>query len=443
MKKKTAKESVFIKLGYVFVALMLTVFLFWFDKTGFEGITEAKLSAFRWLCGGYVLANLVLVPACLVTGLIKAQNIKRFFTELTAAQKLCLVFLLITLVSLLASPYRGEAWQGVSRYEGALTIGIYALCFFFLSSFGRVKKWMAYLLGASVLAFSAICILQLYGLDPFGLYPEGLNYFGADVDYNGAYLGTIGNTDLVAAFLCIVIPILWVSVLRLSGKYKYLLLLPLAAALFVLFKMYVLAGFVGVLGGAVLSLPMALKLSDRRAKLLAVVLVCLLLLALACVFFFDFEMGIFHEAHELLHGRVQEGFGSGRIYIWKNVLERVPERLWLGHGPDTMRYSGIEAFTRYDPVKNVQIVAEIDAAHNEYLNILYHQGIIALLVYLAMLGVLAAGWIKNGRKDTACAALGTAALCYCVQAFFGISMLITAPFFWMTLGLLDASLHRE
>ena len=29
-----------------------------------------------------------------------------------------------------------------------------------------------------------------------------------------------------------------------------------------------------------------------------------------------------------------------------------------------MRYSGIEAFTRYDPVKNVQIVAEIDAALN-------------------------------------------------------------------------------
>ena len=128
MKKKTEKESVFTKLSYVFVVLMLTVFLFAFDKTGFEGITEAKLSVFRFVCGGYVIANIVLVPACLVTGLIKTDDIKRFIKNSTAAQRLCLLYLAFTFVSLLVSPYRSEAWIGVSRYEGAVTIAIYCLC---------------------------------------------------------------------------------------------------------------------------------------------------------------------------------------------------------------------------------------------------------------------------------------------------------------------------
>lgn len=439
MSKKLQKESVFTKLTYIFIALMLTVFLFWADSTGYTRITEAKLPVFRALCGGYVIAVIVLVPSCLLTGLIKRSDVKRFFTESTLSQKLAAVFMLLTLASGIFSQYGSRTWQGVSRYEGSETICIYCLCFIFVSSFGRVKGWMKYLFGASVLLLSVLSILQLAGLNPFGLYPDGMNYYGSGTDYNGSYLATIGNTDLLSAFLCIAVPILWVSVLRSKDKFRYILLIPLLAALYVLIRMDVLAGILGVFGGAVLSLPMTLKISDKTAKLIAIIIIAVIILALIFIFFADFNIPMLHEAHELLHGRADDSFGTGRIYIWNNVLQRVPDHLLFGAGPDTMSLSGIEPFTRYDPVKNVKIVSEIDTAHNEYLNVLYHQGVFALIAYVAMLAVLAVRWIKKGRDNTGCAVLGCAVLCYCIQAFFGISMFLTAPFFWITLGLLDAS----
>ena len=105
---------------------------------------------------------------------------------------------------------------------------------------------------------------------------------------------------------------------------------------------------------------------------------------LAVVYFADLG-GMFHELHAILHGNAEGGFGSGRLHIWKSVLQRVPEHLLFGTGPDTMLYSDIEAFSRYDEVLGGTIVARIDIAHNEYLNILYHQGILALASYLGAL----------------------------------------------------------
>ncbi len=437
MKDKKLKESVFTKLSYIFVALMLTVFLFWFDKTGFSGITEAKLKLFKIICGGYVVLNIVLIPACLLTELLKPAELKALIKNSTWTQRLVLAFMLITVLSGILSQYSEQTWQGVSRYEGVQTICIYCLCFIFLSSFGRVKKWMAYLLGASLFLFGIICILQLYGLNPFELYPDGLNYFGAGIDYTGAYLGTIGNTDLLAGFLCIAITVLWVYVVRMNEKTRFLLIIPTVMALFVLVKMSVSAGILGVFGGAVLTLPFVLPISEKTKNILIVILIALVVLSVALVYLCDFGIDILHEAHELMHGRADESFGSGRLYIWKNVIEKVPDNLLFGMGPDTMSLAGIEPFTRYDEAKNVQIVAEIDTAHNEYLNIMFHQGIFALLAYLAALITAATKWIKQGGKNIACAVLGAAVLCYCIQAFFGISMMITAPFFWISLGLLD------
>lgn len=54
MKQKRRSENVFTKLSYVFIVLMLTVFLFWFNSSGYGGITEAKLTMFNTICGGYV-----------------------------------------------------------------------------------------------------------------------------------------------------------------------------------------------------------------------------------------------------------------------------------------------------------------------------------------------------------------------------------------------------
>ena len=79
----------------------------------------------------------------------------------------------------------------------------------------------------------------------------------------------------------------------------------------------------------------------------------------------------------------------------------------------------------------------IDAAHNEYLNILANQGVFALLFWLGTLICSAVRFVCRGGQEMHVLICGSAVLGYCVQAFFGISMCISAPFFVLAWALLE------
>lgn len=419
------------KLTKCYLYLMLTVFPLWCGLGGYRSIVDAKYPLFLLLCGLYAAAMLLLTlrtapaPAALWRG---ASWTQRFIA----------VYLLFTWLSALLSPYFPETLVGVSRHEGALTITLYCLCFLFVSVYGRAERGMLCALGATVLFFCTVCALQLFGYNPLSLYPVGSTYFDANATYPGTYLGTIGNVDLVAAFLCLVIPIFWVTLLLSRDKRRWWLLLPLSAAVYVLLKMWVLAGIVGVFGGALLALPM-LCTNARSRRRTALALGIGFTGALFVLWRFDFG-GTLHELHELLHGNFDGSFGSGRIHIWRSVLREIPSHLWLGTGPDTMLRASLPPFERFDAVRGVTVVAQIDVAHNEFLNILFHQGIFALLAYLGVL--LSASVRCLCSRSTAAAALGTTVLCWCVQAVFGFSMFLTTPLFFLALALLDWELRE-
>lgn len=415
----------------IFISFMLSVYLLWFDDRGYTKITEAKLPVFFIACGVYIIGMLIMLA-------VSKQLPKR----LCAEQWLIIAYLALTVISALFSPNREKTWLGATRYEGVIMIAVYCAVFLLVSCFGKAEKWLLWPLGLGITALCVLSIIQMKGFDPFSLYPEGMDYFGAGIDYSGKYLGTIGNADLLASYFCVSIPILWLSFLRLDGKMRYAILLPLFLSLYVLIKMDVSAGIMGVFGGAVLSLPVVFPCKAKARKVLAWIILALFILGLIFVFLADTGFGMLHELHELLRGNISDKFGTSRIYIWRNVLKLVPERLWLGAGADTLSLADIEPFTRYEPELNKTFVAHIDTAHNEYLNVLYHQGILALTVYLAALIIAAVRWIRYSEKNSACAILGTAVLGYCIQAFFGISMFITAPYFWISFGLLVSSCNE-
>ena len=214
--------------------------------------------------------------------------------------------------------------------------------------------------------------------------------------------------------------------------------LPLVLSLFVLVKMDVLAGFVGVFGGAIMSLVVIIPMEKRIRCYAAWGLLAAAVLAIITLYCFDFG-GLFYEVHSILHGNAESSFGSGRLHIWQCVIERIPEHLLFGTGPDTMLYGELEAFSRYDASLGGKIVAQIDVAHNEYLNILYHQGIFAAMAYLGALVAAAKKWLTSSARSARTAVLGTMLLCYSIQAFFGFSMVMTAPYFYLTLALFDKS----
>ena len=60
-----------------------------------------------------------------------------------------------------------------------------------------------------------------------------------------------------SAFLSLVSPILLYALVRLSGRLRWPLLVPLALALVVLVRMSVMAGLIGAGAGCLLALPVA------------------------------------------------------------------------------------------------------------------------------------------------------------------------------------------
>lgn len=442
MKQKRTVTGWFYGLTAGYLAAMASVYLLFPGLQGYGGIVGDKLLLYWILTGGYLVALLLLLGEGALVGAYTLSP-KGYLRSTTWPERFCLLYLLLTWISALASPWFPETLLGVSRHEGALMLSCYCLSFLLVVRWGRAKRWLLWVLAGSLSLCCLLSLLQLTGANPLGLYPDGYTYADGGVHYGGQYLGTIGNVDLLAGLLALGIPMLWVALVRLQGRGRWWLLLPLLLCLTVLVWMHVLAGLVGVFGGALFTLPAVLPVAPKRRKWLWLGAAAVAVLALVAFYLFSWEDGLFREMHLLLHGKAEDEFGSGRLYIWRSVLERLPDKLLLGSGPDTMLYAELDAFTRSDEALGATIVSYIDAAHNAYLNILFHQGIFALASYLLMLFTAAWHWLRYSASDAATAVLGAGVLAYCIQGFFGIEMFLVAPFFWLALALLVGRNRRD
>lgn len=435
MKKRQSAISVFRGITAVYVFAIITLLPLFFGTASFQNIASAKYNFFFALGVSYIAIMAATAVKGLLGGTVKPISPAEMLKRSTWPQRFAVCYLLFTWVSACASQYFPETVTGGTRHENALTISICVVSFLLISAYGKPDARLLWGLGISVTLFSVVCFLQFAGLNPFGMYPDGMNYYDAGVKYSGEHLGTIGNVDFIAAYLCLVIPIMWIALLRLSGKLRFLLIAPLLCTLAVLFKMHVLSGFVGVLVGGIIALPVVLQISCKTKRILCISFGAVAVMSLVAVFFVDFG-GSLHELHEILHGNFDESFGSGRFHIWRQVLARIPEHFWLGTGPDTMLNADLESFVRFDEALDVYIVSHIDTAHNDYLNIFFHQGVFAFVSYGAMLVSAMVLWIKSSSESSAAAMLGGACLCHCLHAVFGISQSATTPLFWVALALL-------
>ena len=121
-------------------------------------------------------------------------------------QRFILLYLCATALSALFSQFRQTALWGGGRCEGFAAIALYCLSFLLLSTHVRPKRWMLWLYAAALSVNCAICLVRFAGLNPLYLYPEGMNYYGANTQYAGEFLGTVGNADILSAVLSLSIP---------------------------------------------------------------------------------------------------------------------------------------------------------------------------------------------------------------------------------------------
>ena len=566
---RTGKLSLENIITGLFIMLMGSVFLL--CAQGYRTISDGKYHMFIIVCGGYCAIMIFVAFQRFVLGsgglarhevLLKdaadpameeaagaaagasaavGGHATRGYDRIGAVTRTAaVIYIILTLISALCSDYFPETIIRSGRHEGTLTIAIYGLTFIFVSRHYRPHLLHAAVFGASVIAFDIISLLQAAGMNPFGLYPDGLSWADRNVKYSGEFIGTIGNADLVSAFLCVAIPLtavvgghlvfgslvegsraVPVSILdevgeiekninkkrvnkKLSISTGIICLTAAALSLVLLAVIKVTAGLLAMAFIGLIAAPVAayIFLDVKKRKIIAAYLTALVLAGCAAGAFIYAETslpGTAGELHEIMHGNIDDSFGTSRIYIYRNILERVPSHLLLGTGPDTIGHMDIEPFQRYDAERGVMVTARIDTAHNEFLNVLACQGIAALCAYVAFaLGVMAAalcgmvncaaavrrarGYGRGApgavncaaalrgrvgstaalRRDVNCAAvfarpgggagysdaaaaaaastaLALSVTAYLVQSMFSFSSCTTAPYFWITCAILIAT----
>lgn len=499
--KKTQKDSTQYphhsqeRICTIFILFVGTIFLLAIPLRGYITIVDWKYHFFLIAYVGFII---VMAEQRLINGRIASKSpcsVDYFLLSVGA-------YFLVTCMSGMLSKYPGTFW-GNDRREGILTIGIYAASTLLLAKYFRPKRLLLGSFGAAITLHCLIGIIQLFGLNPFALYPDEFNFYDAGIYYMGQYWSTIGNTNLCAALLSTAAGAFSAASIRASRRTDWLALIPLCLSVFSIIELDSEAGMVALAGGLVL-MPVFVVMTGRHIKNLlltygaisatfaissavrfynggaailltkqtligciaamiftfcglllgrsdiilhikasilrkamaaiAITVVCATLLLLYT--YSGFPDGFLLQAHNLLHGVWDDSYGSNRIYIWRQVWGLICESPVLGGGPDTLGLRGLAGFSRYNEATGTVVTASIDAAHNEYLNIFVNQGIFALTAYLSAIFVSIARWWKYA-EDNAKAIAGAASLFYLIQACFGISMFITASYFWIALAILN------
>ncbi len=350
-----------------------------------------------------------------------------------------LAFLGVNIISALLSEYPRASFLQMfaSNTNSVVVMAFYTAVFMGISLFGRLRREHILALGTSTFLSGILSEIQLMGYNPLTMYPEGLTYYNKHKEYAFAFLGTMGNIDYLAAFLCFAVPVLTVYAIRSDKKQDRILLIPALLSLHILYHIDVDAAKVGLMGCLILAFPVVIR-NRRWAKYAGISCGAAVLLGLTAVYFWPGKHGFIYEASQILHGHIEPSFGHDRVEIWIKAWRSIVKKPILGNGPCSGSW-----LLKIQKVNNeMDRVNVVYNAHNTYIGYLMDIGILGLGCYLTLIGKGFIDWIRK-RENSLCAALGAGIACYLIQDFFSINLVIVAPFLWTGLGLLAGEISGE
>ena len=375
---------------------------------------------------------------------IEAVN-KRIDFRKRAVVGICLLGLAVVgLCSVAVSEDWIMALYGQRGREGWFTLMAYYMIFF-VTTLLHEEKYCRWLLRLYLIFGSAVAIfgfLQFAEICEFGPYFPGMaiapmhnpNFYGAfAVLFTGAAIGGFFVYDE------------GLKATHLFGKqnrwiWYIFVLLGYSACIFAGSSLV----YVGLI--MIFLLYLVLEIVTKRRRFLSFVA---LLGGLALlVLLYDIMQGgnVTREITSVGNQIKAEGsvlgdsVGTRRVLIWKQTLALLPKYFWFGCGIEQLGIIPKESLGIGD-------VVAFDKAHNEYLNLWVTEGIFAILLYLAFLFALFLPGVKKFIKEQkesserkAREVLSKIALFaffgYIAQAFFNISVIQVAPYFWMICGFL-------
>jgi O-antigen ligase len=148
---------------------------------------------------------------------------------------------------------------------------------------------------------------------------------------------------------------------------------------------------------------------------------------------------IIWQAREILHGRIEDEFGSNRAFVWRESVNILTDRPILGSGPATFRWALSQEFQKIS-LERFGVI--FDTAHNIYLNTAITLGIPALMALLTLIGSLFWQSLKKAFNRPILLAFSAAALAYLAQGFFQVDTPIDRPLIWLALGVMANEIWR-
>lgn len=474
----------------LFALFLMSAFILWVPETGYSSIVGPKHNLFLLSCA-------VFFPVLLGLMLRKREKPKK-------GQLICLALagglLILFLLSSVLSQYQDTVWLGARRHEGFLTLALYLLLFSAMALWGKVGRAHFIVISLTSILVFALAAMQFAGKNPLNLYPNDLTFHDRNLRYSGEYLSTIGNSDLLSAFLTMAF--LFQAGAYAAGKAKAWILPGAFCAWMCLLLSEVTAGPVAILGCLAICLIPCLrygigvkavgdiafllllgllcksmlgyryadgsltfflrfgalqigllvctllmlipgrllrdKAHPRAAMVLALSYVGLFLAGYLFLFFYRGSNEKLQALHLLARFDPPDTLGSSRIRIWKEALTLGKEMPLLGSGPDTYRFRSTIIFTS---TTGTYRQTSVDVAHSEYLNLWVNTGLPSMLLFMGLIGCAVIPALHKPNRSTL--PLLLPALGYAIHALFGISQSVVSPLFYLFLGALVYACNRD
>lgn len=380
----------------------------------------------------YQAKALVLYMSCLFIFVFFIMTEKNFNTKFHIEDKILFIYCYILGISTLFSVNFFQSLLGKPyRYEGFFTMLCYCFIFFIASKKYCFSRKHLYFLFTSAALISFYAILQYLGYNIIKVDPIRSKW----IKY--AY-STIGNPNFLASYLTLILPLSLFCYLYLK---KVIYLIFSCVFYFTLLLTKTRSAWLGTILSVICLACFVIK-SKTGVKNLILAIIFMTAITFSLNFYSNKEVekrfvSIFKDAKKVVSSPSGSEYpGSTRMLIWKRAVRLIPERPFLGYGPDTFDIAFMGRF-RVDVNKYIGKII-IDKAHNEYLQIAVATGIPSLIAYLSFLYFVLSKSFKNANKNILIVPLFCSITGYLSQAFFNISVVSVAPVFWALLGVLDS-----
>lgn len=363
---------------------------------------------------------LYIVSIAVIAALIKLKK-GRFYVG--KEEIIFYVFILsLIIATIFAIDTKTALFGWDERFEGLAMYLVYGILFIASVKYIKIYKFTPNILGIISSIMSVYSIFEYYKIDP--IYKYLFN-----TTQNIDMVGTIGNRNFLSTYILLFL-VLSLSIYIIKKKKQFLMY---SSILFGgILVTYTRSGWLSFFIVTIIGYFLVRKKKDVLRRISIVVIVFFLV-------FMGLEVsgrgGFVFRFNSIISDMVEnpENAGSGRVQIWSITLKAIKENPIIGSGLDTLQLRLIrDNFGGYYNYFDDHGVV-IDKAHNEFLEYWACGGILTLISYVALIGVILTKLFKR-REDDGCKIYFLMILGYVIQSFFNISVIGVAPLYWILLG---------